>query len=89
MDKKIIIYTSRKCFYCLELKRYLLDMNLDFFEKEIEEERYLEEFKKLYEVTQTDALPTLFVGEHLLVPGKSFQKIKEIPEIIKKLISEK
>lgn len=83
--KKIIIYSKKSCLHCLNLKRLLLTEGFDFEERIVDEEKYLEEFKSLYEVTQTDALPTLIVGEHLLVPGKSFNKINEIPSLIKKI----
>ena len=87
MSNRIKIYTKRGCLHCLNAKRLLLDEGFEFQECNVDDNtKYLEEFKLLYKITQTDALPTLVVGERLLVPGKSFMEIKEIPRILKEIL---
>jgi glutaredoxin len=88
--KSIYIFTLNGCSHCAELKKKLSEINIPFHDVEITRNKQMWEAVK----TQTgfDILPTVFMptddmGNGLVyTPGRDFQDVNEIIEIIKKNI---
>lgn len=79
----VIIYGMKKCGYCVNLKTKLVQNNIQFNYRDIEE--YKDEFNKIIEKTKKDLVPVILVEKNILVPTLSFNTIDEAIEIIKKL----
>jgi glutaredoxin 3 len=80
------IYTIPNCPYCSELKEILTLENIDFKEINVLLEENKEEYKKIFEKTQSDEVPIVKVGQQLLVPNVSFHTIREAADLTKKFL---
>lgn len=83
---KIRIYTVSGCHYCVELKTMLINENIEFIEVNVSLPENKEEFQKLHDVTKSDDVPIIKVGNRILVPETSFQTISEAYELTKKFM---
>lgn len=81
----IVIYGMKKCGYCVNLKTKLVQNNIQFIYRDIDE--YKEEFNKIIEKTKNDLIPVILVEKNILVPSISFNTIDEAIDIIKNLIN--
>ena len=88
--KTVYIFTLNGCSHCSELRKKLTDQSISFNDIEISKNRGL--WDKIVEQTGYDILPTIFIQENsdgsgtVYTPGRDFQDINEIIEIIKKNI---
>lgn len=82
----IKIYTIPECPYCSELKEFLKLENIEFTEINVLLEENKEEYKKIFEKTQSDEVPIIKVGKQLLVPNVSFHTIRESVELTKQFL---
>jgi glutaredoxin len=88
-----MIFTLNGCVHCNELKEKLDELNIIFHDIEITKNRNL--WENVISQTGCDVLPTVFIqtdndGNGLVYnPGRDFQDINEIVEIIKKQYLEK
>ena len=88
--KKIFIFTINNCVHCSELKENLKALLIPFHDVEITKNRNL--WKNVISQTGYDVLPTVFIQTSddgnwvVYTPGRDFQDINEIIEIIKKNI---
>lgn len=86
--KNLLIFTLNGCIYCQELKQRLFDKGVPFHDIEITKNREL--WKQVIDQTGHDELPTVFIQNEkdesgtVYTPGRDFQNIDEIIEIIKK-----
>lgn len=86
--KTILVFTLNGCTHCNELKEKLNELNIIFHDIEITKNRNL--WESIIYQTGYDVLPTIFIqtdneGNGLVyTPGRDFQDINEIVEIIKK-----
>lgn len=80
------IYTIPDCPYCSELKEILIKENIEFKEINVLLEENKEEYKKVYDKTQSDEVPIVKVGQQLLVPNVSFHTIREAADLTKKFL---
>lgn len=84
---QLAIFTLNGCAHCTELKNKLREQSIFFHDIEIGKNRDL--WKKIVSQTGYDILPTVFIqtdeeGNGLVyTPGRDFQDIDEIIEIIK------
>ena len=84
---QLAIFTLNGCNLCAKLKHELKKQSIPFHDIEITKNREL--WGKIVEQTGEDILPTIFIqtdelGNGLVyTPGRDFQDIKEIIEIIK------
>lgn len=83
---EVAVFTLNGCRMCSALKQRLKNENIRFHDIEITLNRDL--WKQILEQTKEDALPTVFIqtdneGNGLVYsPGRDFQDIEEIVEII-------
>ena len=82
----IRIYTIPNCPFCSELKEILVKEGIEYTEVNVMLPENEKEYDKLYEITESDDVPIIKVGKHLLVPNKSFQSIREGVDLAKKFL---
>jgi glutaredoxin len=80
------LYTIQNCSYCSELKGLLEAQGINFIEIDVNKDENQEEYKKIHEMTKSDDVPLVKVGERILVPNISFFSIKEAAELTKKFL---
>ena len=74
MDKKVVVYTSNTCPYCNMAKEYLQDKNVEFEEKNIQEDNVArDELMKMGHL----GVPVILVGEEEVV-GFDQNKLDEL-----------
>lgn len=74
MDKKVSVYTSNTCPYCTMAKDYLKEKNIDFEEKNIQEDKAArDELMKMGHL----GVPVIVIGEEEIV-GFDQKKIDEL-----------
>lgn len=74
MDKKVSVYTSNTCPYCTMAKDYLREKNIDFEEKNIQEDKAArDELMKMGHL----GVPVIVIGEEEIV-GFDQRKIDEL-----------
>lgn len=87
---RIAVFTLNSCRLCAELKNRLNELSISFHDIEITRNREL--WDTILSQTGHDSLPTVFIqtddeGNGLVyTPGRDFQDLDEIIEIIKKNI---
>jgi glutaredoxin len=93
MDNLVILYTMKGCSFCEMMKKQLIDENIEYYERDIDEHE--SEYDLFVEVTGSDYVPAFMIVEdhesetpksHLFVPEQHFNEITEGVEIIKKFM---
>jgi glutaredoxin len=82
----IRIYLIENCSYCKQLKELYKKDGLEFEEVDVNKQENEAEWKRLFEVTQSNDVPIVKVGNQLLVAEKSFKSIQEAYDLTKKLL---
>ena len=79
--KKLELYTQHECDYCKDTKDFLIENNIEFIDKPIND------FKKEWElIKQTVGIaltPTLVYNNNILIPNRDFNSIEDIPSSLK------
>jgi glutaredoxin len=83
----IKIYTMPTCIYCNELKEILKTENIEYQEVNIMLPENESEYDKICEITKSEQVPIVLVGNQLLVPEVSFKTIKESVELVKRFLN--
>ena len=83
---KIIIYTIKDCPYCNTLKSLLLENNIEYEEVDGDLHENDNKFIELNKMTNSMNVPTIIVGDNILVPQISFDTINEAIELIKTML---
>jgi len=74
-DKKVKVFSTKTCPYCVTLKRFLEEKDVEFEEVDIaEDEEGLEEMK---EKSGQTGVPVIEIGDEVIV-GFEKQKIKQL-----------
>jgi glutaredoxin len=88
--KTILVFTLNGCERCAELKNKMKELNVSFHDVEITKNRKL--WNAVKGQIGYDILPTVFIqiddigNGTVYTPGRDFQDVNEIIEIIKKNI---
>ena len=82
----ITVYSFPSCPYCIELKSLLVAEGIEFKDVNVDLPENEEEFNKIMEVANSNEVPMIRIGKHLLVPNQSLHTIKEGFEITKNLL---
>ena len=80
MKKKTIIYTSKTCPYCDQVKEKLKESSIEFIEKDIIEDKV--EWESVWSLTNNPVTPTVKIGNEFLLPGRDFQHPQNLVDII-------
>ena len=86
MSKEVIVYTSRACSFCAQMKKQLLAAEIDYIEKVTTE--HVEEWDVVKTMTAIPVFPTLMVGDEYLIPNRDFQNPKQGVELVKKYMAD-
>tara|TARA_R100001082_G_C4319418_1_gene140432 strand:+ start:288 stop:692 length:405 start_codon:yes stop_codon:yes gene_type:complete len=80
MKEKIIIYTSKTCPYCEQVKTVLKENSIKFTEIDIIE------YKKVWNIIKNlsgvPSVPTIKLGDDILAPGRDFFNPENLIEIL-------
>jgi len=80
-----IIYGADGCSYCLDLKRKLKELNIQFEYVDIltpSNRKYLDQIIK---VTGSDDIPVVKQGNRLYAPNSSYNSLEHLIELIKNI----
>ena len=81
-----IVFSMDGCPHCDNLKNQLTESNIDFIEKDVDEnERLYESFAKKVD---SEYLPAVVVDKKVFLPERSFKTIDEGVKIIKRYLQE-
>ena len=80
MNEKIIIYTSKTCTYCDQVKKSLTESSIEFTEVDIIE--YKGVWNSVKDLTATPVTPTIKINNEFLLPGRDFVNPQNLIEII-------
>lgn len=89
--KKVVIFTMDSCPYCLNLKNNLNNLNIDFVEMDIHENKVF--WGYIVKQVNDDVVPMVFLGKddedegEIYVPGRDYNEESEIVEIVKKYMN--
>ena len=86
MKKYIIIYTSKTCPYCNQIKQLFKDKKIKYTEKD--KEKFNQEWYRVVELTGIPVFPTINIDNEYLVPNRDFQNQQQLLNIIEYLISD-
>ena len=87
-DLNIIVYTMKGCPFCIDFKEMLVNENIEFFDRDIDE--YKSEYDLFVEVTDNDMIPALLIIEgdgnnhksFLYAPERNYNELSEAVTII-------
>jgi len=93
--KKIFLFTMKGCPHCLDLKEMLYDEDIDFVEKDIDEnDSEYEEFKSIVDGNEyVPAFLCVKIDQNkiedyaALVPERDFQELSEAVEMVKNFLT--
>ena len=85
MKKKIIIYTTKTCQYCKEIKELLDEENIKFIERNKDE--FTEKWHQVVQLTNVPIFPTVNINDEYFVPNRDFQNSFQLLNIIKLMMS--
>lgn len=83
------LYGFNECPYCKELREMLTKNEIQFIYVDINLPENEEEFNKVLDVSKSDEVPIVKVGNQLLIPNVSFKTIKEASLLVVKFLNEK
>ena len=79
--EKITIYTNNGCHYCKTTKDELNKVNIKFKEKLTI--NYKEEWQNIVNLVGTATTPTIKYNEEYFIPGRDYQNIEQLINLIK------
>lgn len=90
MNTHVVVYTMKGCPHCHELKKMLEEENIDFVDRDIDENS--EEYDVFVKATQNDFVPALLIikeggpkmESYLYAPDRDYEELTEAVEIVKK-----
>ena len=80
------IYSTPECPYCTELKEILTQEGVEFVDINVNLPENEKEYDQIHEVTKSEEVPIVLVGNQLLVPNVSFQSIRQAADLTKKFL---
>ena len=86
MSKELVMYTMKTCSFCTQMKKQLLEAEIDFVERDSKE--HTEEWEVVKSMTAVPVFPTLVVDGEFLIPNRDFQNVKQGVEMVKRHMSD-
>lgn len=88
-DLNVIVYTMKGCPFCEDFKEMLVNENIEFFDRDIDE--YSDEYDSFSKITENDMIPALLIIEgdddkyesFLYAPDRNYMELTEAVDIIK------
>jgi glutaredoxin len=86
MEVTPIVFSMEGCPHCDNLKNQLKEANINFIEKDVDEnERLYESFSRKVD---SEYLPAVIVDKKVFLPERSFKTIDDGVELIKRYLQE-
>jgi glutaredoxin len=90
MSTQVVVYTMKGCPYCVELKELLVKENIEFVDRDIEENE--EEYDLFTQVVENDYVPALLIVKEggkdiqsfLYAPERDYNELSEAVDLVKK-----
>ena len=90
MSTQVVVYTMKGCPYCVELKELLVKENIEFVDRDIEENE--EEYDLFTQVVENDYVPALLIVNEggkdiqsfLYAPERDYNELSEAVDLVKK-----
>jgi len=90
MSTQVVVYTMKGCPYCVELKELLVKENIEFVDRDIEENE--EEYDLFTQVVENDYVPALLIVKEggkdiqsfLYAPERDYNELSEALDLVKK-----
>ena len=79
--RELKVYTQEGCGYCDDTKDHLKENNIEFTNKDTE--LFSDEWNAIMAITGIGMTPTLIYGNNILIQGRDFNSIEEIPFALK------
>ena len=76
------VFSFSGCPYCEKLVGLLNDSNIEYELIDIHSENGSKSFEMVTAITKSDMVPTITIGEHILVPEVSFKTIDNAFKLI-------
>ena len=86
MSKELVMYTMKTCSFCTQMKKQLLEAEIDFVERDSKE--HVEEWEVVKSMTAVPVFPTLVVDGEYLIPNRDFQNVKQGVDMVRRYMSE-
>ena len=80
MTKEITIYTSKTCNHCREVKLALKEKSIKYIE--IDKDECRDKWKQVVDLTSIPMFPTVEIEGEFLVPGRDFNEVPHLVNII-------
>jgi glutaredoxin len=85
----VVVYTMKGCPFCTDFKDMLVNENIEFFDRDIDE--YKDEYDLFVEITSNDMIPSMLIIEgdekshesFLYAPERNYNELTEALDIIK------
>jgi glutaredoxin len=85
----VVVYTMKGCPFCTDFKDMLVNENIEFFDRDIDE--YKDEYDLFVEVTNNEMIPSMLIIEgdenshesFLYAPERNYNELTEALDIIK------
>lgn len=87
MEPKVKLFIINDCPYCKKLEGLLNDANIEHLDINIDSEEGDELFKPIHDITNSELVPTIVIGERILVPEVSFLTIDTAFKIIQMILN--
>jgi glutaredoxin len=83
---KVTVYVINNCPYCKKLENLLSEANIDHETVNIDTEEGNKLFEPVHALTKSEMVPTIVVGEQILVPEIGFNTIDTAFQLIQMLL---
>jgi len=83
--KRVKVFYLDKCKYCKNLMKELDGLKIPYESVDVNSVKGEKDFLNLYKLTKSDRIPTVIVGNQVLVPEIAFSDISTAIKIITEL----
>ncbi len=83
---EVIVFSMDGCPHCDNLKTKLKENNIQFTEKDVDENEML--YESFSKKVDSEYLPAILIGKRAYIPERSFQTIDQAVELIQNRLSE-
>ncbi len=83
---EVILFSMKGCPYCEDLKNKLIEREIKFTEKDVDENEIL--YESFSKKVDSEYLPAIMIGKKAFIPERSFKTIEQAVGIIENYLSE-
>ena len=83
---EVIVFSMEGCPHCDNLKNQLVEKNINFTEKDVDNHEIL--YESFSKKVDSEFLPAILIGKKAFIPDRSFKTIDQAVKIIENHLSE-